>query len=79
MNCSHCQQKLYRIHPFNSQLDMDICINPGCPIKRRPQGTYPNHKNANMFGPPKGAQSEALLENYVLDRTLMRGRYRQTD
>ena len=75
MNCSHCNQKLYRIHPFNTQYDLDICINPECPVKRRPQGCIPNPRNAKMFGPQKGAQSEALLTNFKLDRIRGRGRY----
>ena len=53
MRCKQCRKKLHRTHPFNSQFDLDICLNYDCPLYRRPQKYTANPENAKLFAPTK--------------------------
>ena len=56
MKCPQCNKVLSKIHPFNSKVDMLICLNWDCSLYRQPQGLTENPKNAKMFKPLTSAQ-----------------------
>ena len=54
-HCITCKQLLQILHPFNSTLDMFICVNEhfnghrDCPRYRQPQGSLKNPDNEQYY------------------------------